>query len=286
MVLFAMVAEFGSFSEAARRAGLQTSTVSRRIRSLEEHLDARLIERSTRQLLLTEAGERLLPRAQDISDARRDAIAAVQDVQADLRGPLRVTAALPEGETFLSDWLATFLQSYPQIQLHLTLTDRNVDLIAERIDVAFRLGPLQDSSLVATPLGLLSQGLFASPQYLREHLVPETVEQLCAHRLLGYQNPKFDREWIFEDGQMCVGPFSCVVDSMASAARMAAVGAGIARLPTYVAEAFVAQGALVSIRLDTRFAERKFYAVVPRRAGQTRKTRELIDYCKAQFSAG
>lgn len=282
--LFAQIVDSGSLSAAARRLGIQTSTVSRRLRDLETRFGARLLERSTRSMRLTDAGARLLTHTRTALAAVDEGRNAVLDAQARLSGRLAVSAALPEGDTMLVDWLAAFCVQHPGISLDVLLEDRYVDLLAENIDLAVRVGPLADSSLVACRLGTVHEALYASPAYLQAHRAPVDLDGLAKHRLVAYSSARFDTAWRFADGTRHAGPFQHCVNHMTGAARLAAAGLGITRLPLHVASSFVQEGKLLQVSTALRLTTRDLYAVYPHRLGTSRRLRALVHWLQARFA--
>lgn len=176
--VFAKVVQAGSFVSAARALGMPKSTVSRRVSKLEERLGARLLQRTTRRLSLTEVGQAYYQHAARIVAQVDEAERAVTKMQETPQGLLRVTTPLNFG--FLAPIVASFMRRYPEVQVELVTADRIVDLIAEGFDVAIRAGQLEDSSLVARSLGELESYLVASPDFLRRHGSPKTPGEIDA----------------------------------------------------------------------------------------------------------
>ena len=193
VVLFAKVAEAGSFSGAARTLGMPKATVSRNVAQLEESLGARLLQRTTRKVELTALGRTYYEEAaQGLSslESARERIAAAQSEPS---GTLRVTAPVGFGTRSLIGWIAKFLATFDKVRIELKLTDAAVDPIDERVDVAFRTGRLENSSLIARKLGTTRLVLLASPAYLRQRGVPRRIEDLRRHDCIVF-GPSFDTE--------------------------------------------------------------------------------------------
>ncbi len=182
--LFVRVAEAGSFTAAARIAGLPKSSVSRAVAALERDLGVRLIQRTTRRLQLTEAGRAYYESVSRALSGVDEAAAAISESQDVPRGPVRVTAPLDLGVWLLAPSLARFAARYREVRLDVTLTQRMVDLVREGLDLALRVGKLADTALVARPLGLIRAGLFAAPQYLKRKGKPRSVAELAEHDCL------------------------------------------------------------------------------------------------------
>jgi len=186
---FVRVMEAGSFTDAARVLGLPKSSVSRRVSALEKALRVRLLQRSTRKLVLTEAGRVYFERARAALAGLTDASSAVTDMSRELAGPIRFTAG-GDNTGFLIGLIAEFLERYPKVQLDVVHTPRRVDLLAEGFDLALRAGPLVDSSLVVRRLGRSDLGLHASRAYLRRAGTPRRVGDLAKHRFILFGEPQ------------------------------------------------------------------------------------------------
>ncbi|MDZ4255957.1 MAG: LysR family transcriptional regulator, partial [Sulfuritalea sp.] len=189
LLIFARVAEAGSFSRAAERIGLPKSTVSRRIAFLEEQLGERLMLRTTRRLTLTEFGLQLLEHARQVA-AEVDAVKALSEYrQARPSGRLRVSMPNDFATQLLTDMLAAFIALHPAVSLELDLSPRRVDLLGENFDLAVRIGDLPDDTLLAARrIAVIPGGLYAAPSYLAERGDPASPEELDSHhslRLLG-----------------------------------------------------------------------------------------------------
>ncbi|MDB4982345.1 MAG: transcriptional regulator, LysR family, partial [Myxococcales bacterium] len=185
---FVKVAETGGFTAAGRALGLPTSSVSRKVSALEGILEVRLIQRSTRKLVLTEAGRAYFERARASLAGLADATSAVADMSHEVAGPIRLTAA-PDNAGILAGFLAEFLAKYPKVRLDVMLTPRRVDLLAEGVDLAVRGGRLGDSSLVVRRIGPADLGLYATPAYLRRAGTPRTLADLSRHRFVLFGPP-------------------------------------------------------------------------------------------------
>lgn len=192
MQTFVRVVEAGSISAAAERLGVAKSAVSRRLSDLEARLGVQLLRRTTRRLNLTDTGRGFYDRCQRILADLEEAEAAVSQAHATLRGRLRVAAPLSFGLRHLGPAITEFMQQHPQVDFDLDFNDRQVDLLAEDIDVAIRIARLEDSSLIARRLWSSRLVLCASPGYLQAHGTPSTPEDLVAHRALVYSHSQDD----------------------------------------------------------------------------------------------
>lgn len=251
LVLVRVVQE-GSFRSAARALGMPKTTVSRKVAELEEQLGVQLLQRTTRTLALTDAGARFVEEAEG-AIARLDAAeAAVTELQREPRGKLRVTTTIPLGETLLAPIVADFLEAYPALEVTVHLTDRQVDLVAERFDVAVRTGALPDSSLVAKLIGSSAYRVVASPAYLARHGTPGRTSDLSGHACLRFASSgtAVRTTWSFGKGKRATEvPVSgrLVSDDFVVLRSAAERGLGIARLPVLVVHEALRAGALVTL---------------------------------------
>lgn len=195
LAIFVAVVQQGSLAAAGRKLRRSAPAITRAIAALEQRFGTRLVERTTRRLAPTEAGVRLLERAQQLL---QDYQAVVQDTaEAQLSGLLRVTSPVQFGRRYVAPVVMAFLDDYPQMQIEMVLNDRNLDLIDEGLDIAVRIGHLQDSSRVARRLGQVSRVTVASPAYLARCGEPHSPAQLAEHAtIVGTQRPSL-REWRF-----------------------------------------------------------------------------------------
>lgn len=193
--VFHLVAERGSFQAAASELGLPRSSVSKKIRQLEEFVGQPLLQRSTRQLQLTDVGRNLLTGTGELATVLANLHGLVDDMQATPRGKVKISASILMGQVFLVPLLGRLRRIYPEIELELSLEDKTVDLLAEKVDIAIRIGQLPDSSLIARKIGEKRWGWFASPQYLAERGTPESPQDLARHHCLVFGSHSF---WPFE----------------------------------------------------------------------------------------
>lgn len=242
---FVEVADAGGVTSAALRLGISKSMVSRRLIRLEAELGTQLLARTTRGAALTEAGATFRDYAARVCaeiDVARETILPAGE----LCGRLRIAAPLSFGPTHFAPVLADMARRHPQLHIHTSYSDRFVDLVAEGFDCAIRIGTLQDSSLIARRIGPLHGKFVASPDYIRTHGSPETPEELVAHQALMQ-----DMEtWQLMDGDrvMTVNPRGRFkADSGVALAVAAAAGLGIAALPDYLIQDYMASGALVPV---------------------------------------
>ena len=262
---FVRIADEGGVSAAARALGAPKSSVSRSLARLEESVGAVLIERHTRQLRLSDAGRLYLPHARRILSDVDEAGVALEGLMGAPRGTLRINAATTFALGLVAPMLPGFMRRYPEVRVVLDTENRVVDLAREEVDVAIRVGRMADSDLMARKLGAIELWPCASPAYLLEHGTPSTPDMLAGHVLLGW----IDRPsaWSFTDadgGSHGVPvPVSNVVPEPAVLQVLIAGGAGIGRLPDFLARAPVARGELVRILPDFRPEAVEVHAVYP-----------------------
>ncbi|HEV3429700.1 MAG TPA: LysR substrate-binding domain-containing protein [Paraburkholderia sp.] len=275
LLVFVTVIDAGSITAAAEKLQQTVSGVSRALTRLEKQLGVALILRTTRRLQLTEEGELFLDRARAILAAMEDAEEAVTRHREQPSGRLRVDAATPFMLHCIVPHMTAFAARYPDIQLELTSNERIVDLLEQRVDIAIRIGALQDSTLHARSLGVSRRRVVASPAYLAEHGTPRTLEALRAHRLIGFTAPaqlnrwplRLQREQEGEDTQgalfgddanegLAIQP--ALAASSGETIRQLALGdAGIACLSDFMTAADRAAGRLVTVLDDALLAERQ-----------------------------
>jgi len=257
LMIFARVVEANSFSEAARRLKIPTSTVSRRVAALEDQLGVRLLERSTRRLRLTDVGSEVLEHAQrsaEISDAINN---IVTDHSSKLSGTLRLSAPPSISDSLLAPLIGAFQASYPDVRVQILVTERVVDHIEEGVDLLFRIGALRDSTLVARRILSYRHQLLASPAYLKTHKRPTAPEHLLDHRLLAFSRWQPENRWHFAhvNGRDTVTlrfqPYLSINDYAGIAPALLA-GVGIGELPPLVRPELLKQGRLVEVMTKWR----------------------------------
>jgi DNA-binding transcriptional LysR family regulator len=257
LVIFAKVIEAKSFSEAARRLGMPVSTVSRRIADLENQLGVRLLDRSTRNLRLTDLGSEVLEHALRSAEASEAVENIVSNQQSTVSGVLRLSAPPSISDTLLTPLMTAFQASYPNVRVQILIADRIVDHIADGVDIAFRLGVLKDSSLVARKILTYRHQLVASPAYLKNCEAPEQPRDLLDHRLLTFSHWKPESTWTFVDADgrqetLTFQPYLSMNDFAGLTPALLA-GGGIGDLPPVVQPDLVRDGRLVEVMPKWRF---------------------------------
>ncbi|ELY5870162.1 LysR family transcriptional regulator [Cronobacter sakazakii] len=265
MALFALVAETGSFTAAAQKAGLPKSSVSQRISQLEAHVGLRLLNRTTRKLSLTFAGEHYLVHCREMLDASERADLAIQRLRDNPSGRLRITSPAGIGATLLARMNAEFLAKYPDITLEVFISDDVRDLVMEGFDVALRTGKPQDSSLIGRKIGHCPRYLLASPAYLARHPALTHPSQLVDHRVIVHRAWS---EWLLQrDRELyrCHLNQMHQTDNLLYARESALAGAGITLLPAFLLDDSLAEGALVNVLPEWIVTGNDLYLVYPGR---------------------
>lgn len=285
--VFVAVVEAGSFTAAAKKLGLTKSAVSRRVSDLEEDLGVRLLHRTTRRLSLTEAGERYLQHARPALLEAQAAEDAVSQLQAKPRGRLRINAPMSFGRLHVAPAIPAFLECYPEIEVHMTMDDRVVDLVSGGFDVAIRIGSLPDSSLIARKLGPSHNALCATDAYLRKHGEPRTPEELLDHNCVLYAYFSDANEWTFirDDHRQSVRVSGRYQVNNSEALREALLqDVGIGRIPTFIVGPDLAAGRLKRVLPDYTMPSQDIYAVWPETRHLPAKVRLFIDFLRGRSS--
>ena len=250
VAIFVQIVEAGSFAGGARRMGVPSNTLSRRVKQLEETLGVRLLHRSTRKLALTDAGRALFEQSATQIGELLDVSRRLVDSSQEPAGRVRIAVPADFFDIFQMDFVARFLAQYPKIQLEFLLSDNRVDLIAEGIDLAFRAGPLPDSSLVARKIFIGSRKLAASPDYLEKNGTPTHVSELNEHLCIFPSSPTGQTAWHFSgpQGQADILVTGRVCANTARGQLNAAVaGLGICCLPELILYASLKSGCLIEV---------------------------------------
>jgi DNA-binding transcriptional LysR family regulator len=284
LVTFIAVVDAGSFSRAAERLETTTGAVSRRVAALEERLGLRLINRTTRQLNLTEAGEHYYRDVAAILQALADAEDRVSHLSEAPSGELRVAAPLSFGVLTLAPLLAGFHARYPELHLMLDLDDRMVDIVAAGMDLALRIGRLTDSSLVARRIAELERVFCAAPAYLDRRGRPGLPSDLSGHDCLRYSNLGVREEWTLQrrddpSTSLSVEATGPLCANNGDLLRHAAIaGMGVCSLPRFIVAEDLAAGVLECVLEDWRAPPLVLSAVWPSRRFVPAKVRVFVDY--------
>lgn len=283
--VFVSVAEHASFRTAAAALRVPRSTVSRRIAALENTLKTRLLQRTTRQVTLTQAGEDFLARVTPALVAIGEAGRSVMATQTEPRGLVRITATAAMDD-LVGGILLGLVERYPDLELDLEFTDRHVDLIAEGFDIAIRSGNLSDSSLVARPVGYGQRGYYASPAYLKKHRPPKTPRDLAQHQCIVFTGTKRGAQWTFRGrkrDELVDVESRLRCNSLLLARRAAMDGFGITWLPEYVARDAVKRKALVPVLADSWPAPTAVQILYPSARHLAPQVRAAVDLLAADI---
>lgn len=289
--LFIDVVNHGSLSAAGRHRGVSPATVSRIVRSLEFEVGARLLNRTSRQLKLTEAGQLYFTRVERILQMIQEANVGVQDLQSTPQGKLRVHSRILIGNKYVLPGLPEFMLRYPEINIDLLMSNYQVDLVAENIDVDIRIGKLEDSSLIARKLAQSERVICAAPEYLKRSAALGSPQDLINHNCLTYRLTLGRPVWRFfsqTEGLIEV-PVTGSLQSDNGQALLEAMlfGQGIAIMPDWAVVDALQSGALVRLFPDHQVSHGEFengvYAVFQQSRQTPVKVRVFIDYFAAYF---
>jgi DNA-binding transcriptional LysR family regulator len=279
-VLLAVV-DSGSLSAGARRLGMPLTTVSRKVAELETHLRTRLLNRSSRQITLTEPGQSYVAACRQILEDVREAERTAAGEYSTPKGDLAITAPIVFGRLHVLPVALDFLRAYRDVDVRLVLADRPLNLLEDHVDLAVRIGALPDSSLVATRVGSIRSMLCASPRYFAERGKPKRPAELAAHDCVTFQGLSAPQTWTFAKGKsdLTVAIHSRLIVNTAEAAIDAAIaGAGITRVLSYqIAEARRA-GALDIALEDFEPAPWPVSLIYPGQGRLPLKLRAFIDF--------
>lgn len=282
LVLFARIVESGSFSKAAERLNQPKSTVSRRIAQLEAGLGERLLQRTTRKLVVTEFGASLLEHARKVAEEVDAVDALAQHRQAEPSGKLRISLPGDFANMGLVEVISRFVARYPAVSLELDLSPRRVDLVAEGFDIAIRMGDLpDDSTLNARRVAFERFGLYAAPSYIARAGLPEHPDDLLDHELLCLLSRSGGpSQWVLTRGKVRwerALPARLTANSPDLLARIACNGAGIAGSSGLFAEPYVRKGELVRVLPEWELPAVTGWAVFPGRRLMPAKVRVFLD---------
>jgi DNA-binding transcriptional LysR family regulator len=288
LLLFYRIVEAGSFSMAAQRLDLPKSTVSRRISLLEASIGERLLQRTTRKLMLTEFGTSLLEHARKLADEVDAAAALAQHRQAAPSGKLRVSMPHDFANIGMTQLIARFAERYPAVSLELDLSPRRVDLVAEGFDIAIRMGDLpEDSSLAARRIALERFGLYAAPAYIAGRGLPEHPDDLLQHDLLCIlRRSGGPAPWILQRGKVAWERelrARLTANSPELLARLACTGMGIAASSDLFVGDYLKKGELVRVLPEWDMPTATGWAVFPGRRLMPAKTRVFLDMMEEMF---
>jgi DNA-binding transcriptional LysR family regulator len=278
LAILVAIIESGSLISASRRLRRSPPAVTRALSALEDRIGSRLVERTTRRLAPTEAGSALAERARVILADYDEALSGA--AEAPVRGMLRITAPVQFGRRHVAPIVSAFLNEYPEVRVELSLNDRNLDLIEEGLDLAVRIGPLADSSLVVRQVGSVRRVVVASPAYLARRGVPRTPSDLATHDTIFGMARSAAREWRFGPSQrgtvVRLTP-RLLVDDVEALLQATQAGRGIARVLSYQVWDEVASGTLVRLLQDFEPEPLPVQLVTLSRSHMAPKVRAFLD---------
>jgi len=288
IAVFVQVVESGSFTAAAERLDISKSVVSKYVTRLEDYLGARLLNRTTRRLSLTEVGRVFYDRSRkglaDIEDAQLE----VSRLQAEPRGTLRINVPMSFGILHVAPALPEFQRQYPDLTVDMNLDDRKVDVIEEGFDVSVRISELPDSSLVARRIAPCRHAVVASPSYLEQHGTPRSPEDLHDHNIITYryQESSNIRHFQSKDTKSISVDVSgsLIMNNSLAIRESIREGIGITRTPTFVVGKDVQEGRLVKVLTGYETLEVEIFLVYPQRRHLAPKVRAFVDFMAERIS--
>lgn len=288
MAIFSEVVEQGSFTAAAERLGVSKSFVSKQVSLLESRLGGvKLLRRTTRRLKLTEEGAKFFDYCRRMVETAQEGVQLLQSRSHEVSGPLRVSAPITYGQTFLTEVVESFCDLYREVRVDLLLDNRRVDLLAENIDVAIRITESPPQTLFLTPLGVMEDVICCAPSYLSGREVPTKPSDLEDHECLLYLNPERLVRWALRKerrvhtvqvrGRTAYNYHSALLKPLLA-------GQGVAKLPQYFVAAYLRTGRLVRLLATYEADQIPIYLVHHDPAGQPPRVREFIDFCRRQLT--
>lgn len=287
IAVFVQVVESGSFTTAAERMGISRSVVSKYVSRLEDRLGARLLNRTTRRLSLTEVGRSFYAQSRNGLRQIEDAEAEVSRLQSAPRGTLRLNVPMSFGVLHIAPAIPEFVARYPELSVDMHLDDRQLDLVEEGFDMAIRIAELPDSSLVARRLAPCRHVVCGAPGYFRLRGQPRTPEELADHNAITFQYQSSAHEWHFispEGRNKRVAVTGSVQMNNSLALREALLNeAGLTLTPTFVVGADIQAGRLQAVLTDHKALELSIYAIFPQHRHLSPKVRAFIDFIAERF---
>jgi len=285
---YAKVVELGSFVRAAERLDVSTSAVSRQVADLEAHLEVRLLNRTTRRLSLTEAGQAFYERCVQLLADMEEAESSVRSTTAAPKGTLRLTCGVTFGIRYLAPAISDFHARYPEVVFDLDLSDRTVDLVEEGFDVAIRIGGSGSQALVSRRVGTTQRVCCAAPSYLERHPAPNSPEELVHHTCLTYTYVPAPDEWTFQarsgEKHMVRVATRHRANNGRLLAELAVAGLGVVYEPDFILAPEVRAGRLVRLLPEYEPLQSPVAAVYPSRRHLSAKVRAFVDFIASRFA--
>lgn len=279
---FVYVAEYESFTQAAKRIGISTAQVSRQVSALEQRLRIQLLYRTTRRVTLTEEGRIFYQHCRSVLDGLEEAKRAITNLQTKPQGKIKMTAPVAYGEKQILPLVSNFALQHSDVEVDAYLTNRQVDLVDEGYDLAIRIGKLSDSTMMAKKLSKRTNYVCASPDYIGKYGIPHSISELSKHRcLLGtpdhWRFSKLGKEVsVRMTGRLRYNNGYSLTDA-------ALKGLGIVQLPDYYVEPYLASGKLISVLDHNRAPDERIWALYPHNRHLSPKIRLLVDYLAEQL---
>jgi len=284
---FVALVESGSISKAAERMDIAVSAVSRRLKELESSLGVQLVQRTTRKMHITEAGEKFYRRCGRLLDDLEEAKHEASNTATALSGTLRIATPLSFGVAHLSPAVAAFMHLHPQIKIELDMSDRRIDLVEEGLDLAIRIGTLEDSSLMARKLASVRHVVCASPDFLNRHGIPSTPQDLSALPALCYGNLSQPDTWHYHDKDSKPGQVKVLMRMRANngdaLVEAAIAGLGVLCEPSFIVHGSVERGVLKPLLTDYQWNPMGIFAVYPQTKHMPTRVRAFIDFLVSSF---
>lgn len=287
MRVFADVAASGSFSASAERLEMSRAMVTRYVAEMEQWLGVRLLQRTTRRVTLTDAGEQALRRCLQLLALVAEVEDEVAPADGGLRGQLRLTSSMSFGHAHLAAAIADFLARHPQLKIDLNVGDAALNLVEARIDLAIRISSEPDPALIARPLAICDSVLVASPGYLAAAGTPQTPAELAGHRCLGHSNVGRSSWRLLRGGQSETVnvPTRFTANDATVLLHAALADGGISLQPTYLAAPLLQDGRLLQVLPDWQPPAMTIYALYPSRRHLSPAVRALLDFLVQRFAA-
>jgi DNA-binding transcriptional LysR family regulator len=285
---FVTVVESGGFSESARRLGVSKALISKQVAQLEDALGVRLFHRTTRRVSPTSSGQAYYEQGKPLLDELNDLDASMQIGDKALQGELRISAPTTFAEMHLLPLITLYMTQNPEVKLKLDMTDRFVNLVEERIDLAIRIGSLEESSLVSRRIGEIRLLLCASPSYIKTRGLPESLEAVSQQSCIVDSNNPDGNQWRLVSGNdvHTITVSECISVNSARAARdIVLAGNGIGYLPSFAIDGHIKRGELVQLLDDYTSQPFGIYAVYLHRKHLSPKVRRLMDLLIDNFQS-
>ena len=274
---FCAVADVGNFTGAANKLDTSVAQISRKVSSLEKHLGVKLLQRTTRSVSLTEAGTQYFQQALPALKALEDAQLAVSALQASPQGLIKLTAPVAFGEAFIAPLLNSFMQKYAGISVQCTFSNEKLDIVEQGLDLAIRIGKLEDSTLVAKKLATRHLFVCGSRDYFSQHSMPKSLQELKEHTLLVGSQPNW-RFVVNKEVQTLPVQGRVRYNSGNALCSAALAGLGLTQLPGFYVREALARGELIEVLPEYKDKQEAIWAVFPSNRNVAPKIRLLVDF--------